>query len=93
MKHSITHEDLDWSTNRLNEILKPAGINFVWNRRYGYYALDYFRGEERGLETHRSGLTKIEVYQILQGMILVADVLTENRRTKAQDFIEYALGI
>ncbi len=92
MRHPITHQDLNWSINRLNEILKPTGMNFVWNRRYGYYALDYFQGEERGLETHRSGLSKVEVYQILQGMILVAGVLVDHRKTKAQDFLEYALG-
>ena len=91
MSHPVKHEDLNWITSRLNRALEPLDIKFIWSRRYGYYALDY-TSKDNGTNTHRSGLSKNEVYQILHGMSIIAEMTMDHRRSKAQDFIDYALG-
>ena len=92
MSHPIKQADLDWVTDSLNKALAPTGVEFRWSRRYGYYAIDYKHSDDGGLATHRSGLTKSEAYEILYGMGFVANMTMGHKKTKAQDFFDYALG-
>ena len=66
-----TVKDLDQIQERLNSSIKELGIEFQWNTRNGYTAIDYFQTDDNGrrvFDSYRSGLTKGEAAEILCAM-------------------------
>jgi xylose isomerase len=66
-----TVKDLDQITETLNANVKELGIEFQWNTRNGYTAIDYFQTDDNGRRTfdsYRSGLTKGEAAEIMKAM-------------------------
>jgi len=66
-----TVKDLDQIQERLNSSIKELDIEFRWNTRNGYTAIDYFQTDDNGrrvFDSYRSGLTKGEAAEIMNAM-------------------------
>ena len=87
-----TAKDLDRVQDILNSNVKHLGIEFMWNSRNGYHALDYKMENERGqqgIDTFRSGLSMGQVCELMSAMNWIAQLAKEKGKERAKFFLEY----
>ena len=92
MARRTTSKDLDRVQDMLNSNVKHLGIEFIWNSRYGYNALDYKMENDRGemvMDTFRTGLTKGEVCELMNAMNWIAQIAKEKGKERVRFFLEY----
>ena len=87
-----TAKDLDRVQGILNSNVKHLGIEFMWNSRNGYHALDYKMENERGqqgIDTFRTGLSMCQVCELMGAMNWIAQLAKEKGKERARFFLEY----
>lgn len=92
MAYRTTSKDLDRVQEMLNSNVKHLGIEFMWNSRNGYHALDYKMENERGgqgIDTFRTGLSKGQVCELMNAMNWIAQLAKEKGKERARFFLEY----
>ena len=76
----------------LNSNVKHLGIEFMWNSRNGYHALDYRMEKEgggQGIDTFRTGLSMGQVCELMNAMNWIAQLAKEKGKERARFFLEY----
>jgi hypothetical protein len=92
MAYRTTSKDLDRVQEMLNSNVKHLGIEFMWNSRNGYHALDYRMENEgggHGIDTFRTGLSMGQVCELMNAMNWIAQLAKEKGKERARFFLEY----